>query len=206
LFSPINTYNSQLAYLSNVTHASESFDFTIRVLMCVDTFSQKVAFDAFVSRAPVQLVQSYFECRSTLKKAFITGVGNAYSNAALCSNVGIAVLGILIVWYVNRQKSIKRNGQIANKLLTTKMKEYVNEKESEKNLTDLKQSIETMNASMSKVVKDVRVLKKRAVRPHCLRRLWRSQWRKARPPLQHTLRLRRHQPHAPQPQRAPTVL
>jgi hypothetical protein len=164
LFSPINTYNSQLAYLSNVTHIGDTFNYTIRVMMCADTFSQKVAFDAFVSRAPVQLVQPYFECHSTLKKAFITGVGNAYSNAALCSNVGIAILGILVVWYVNRQKSIKRNGQIANKLLTTKMKEYVNEKESEKNLTDLRQSIETMNASMSKVVKDVRVLKKRAIR------------------------------------------
>jgi hypothetical protein len=164
LFSPVNTYNSQLSYLSNVTHFSQHFNLMLRILMCVDTFSQKVAFDSFVGRSPVQLVQPYFECHFSLQKAFITGVGNAYSNAALCSNVGIAVLGILVVWYVNRQKSIKRNGQIANKLLTTKMKDYVNEKESEKNMTDIRESIESMNTSMNKMAKDMRVLKKRVVR------------------------------------------
>jgi hypothetical protein len=162
LFSPINTYNSQLSYLSNVTHYSDYFNFAIRIMMCVDTFSQKVAFDAYVNKSPVQLVQPYFECHSTLRKAFITGVGNAYSNAALCSTVVIAVLGILVVKYVNRLKSIKRNGQVANKLLTTKMKEYVNEKESEKHLTDLRESIETMNASMRAM--EMRFLKKRAAK------------------------------------------
>jgi hypothetical protein len=163
LFSPMNTYNSQLSYLSNVTYFSE-FNFIARVLMCVDTFSQKVAFDSFVRRSPVRLVQPYLECHSTLRGAFIKGVGTAYSNALLYSNICIFILGILVVWHVNHHKSIRRDGQVAQKLLTTKMKDYVNEKESEKHFTDLRESIESTNTSMNKMANDMRVLKKRVVR------------------------------------------
>jgi hypothetical protein len=60
------------------------------------------------------------------------------------------------VWYVNSHKSIKRGGQVANKLLTTKMKEYVNEKY----LVDLRESIEKMNTSMDNMKNDMLVLKK----------------------------------------------
>jgi hypothetical protein len=164
LFSPVNTYNSQLSYLSNVTHLSKHFNIMLRILMCVDTFSQKVAFDSFVRRSPVRLVQPYFECHSTLPGAFIKGVGTAHSNALLVSNVCIFILGILVVWHVNHHKSIRRDGQVAQKLLTTKMKDYVNEKESEKHFTDLRESIESTNTSMNKMANDMRVLKKRVVR------------------------------------------
>jgi hypothetical protein len=163
LFSPMNIYNSQLPYLSNLTHKSKYVNYTIGVSMCHDTFSQKFAFDSFLDRPPVRLVQPYLQCHSTLRKAFIAAVGNANSNATLCCTVGIAILGILVVWYVNHHKSIKRDGQVADKLITTKMKGYVTEKSSEKKYTDLVMTIETMNTSMNKMVEAMRVLKKRVV-------------------------------------------
>jgi hypothetical protein len=163
LFSPMNIYNSQLSSLSTETHYSKYVKYNISVSMCHDTFSQKIAFDSFLVRPPVQLVQPYLQCHSTLQKAFIAAVGNANSNATLCCTIVIAILGILVVRYINHHKSIKRDGQVADKLITTKMKGYVTEKSSEKKFTDLVETIETMNTSMNKMVKDMRVLKKRVV-------------------------------------------
>ena len=106
----------QLADFSNQSFYDPNYNITKgqkhKLTMCADTISQTKAMSILGRYPPVQLIQTYFECRPLLQTAVVTSVGNAVGAANLAISVGTIVVGFLLVfgtnvWLTAKQRSDK---------------------------------------------------------------------------------------------------
>lgn len=101
----LNKYHVQLADFSNQSFYDPNYNITKgqkhKLTMCADTISQTKAMSILGRYPPVQLIQTYFECRPLLQTAVVTSVGNAVGAANLAISVGTIVVGFLLVFGTN---------------------------------------------------------------------------------------------------------
>jgi hypothetical protein len=104
--TPFNRFDLSLAQLNSnaslvVLDGVGENKRTVPSIMCVDTFSQPQALARLSQAPPIKLVQSYFECTSTLSAAFMASVGNAAATSTLYVGIGWAIFGVIFVFYLN---------------------------------------------------------------------------------------------------------
>lgn len=78
VFQAANPFNLQLGALTNLTYLTKELQnrtLTLPKQMCTDSLSQHLAMTSFSVTPPVNLTQSYFECRSNLKPALLASIG-----------------------------------------------------------------------------------------------------------------------------------
>lgn len=85
--------NSSLVYNSG-TPKNPIF---LPVSMCVDTFSQPQALARLSRAPPVKLIQSYYECASSLNAALMSSIGNSFAAARLYVGLSWAGFGVIFV-------------------------------------------------------------------------------------------------------------
>lgn len=110
---PMNQYDVSIDQLNTTTgvlldaFVQPNMNFTLQ--MCVDTFSQPRALSLLAQQPPVQLVQTYFECRQTPMAAFTASIGNAAATSTLYVSVGWLLFGLL---YVGILRATRRDGAL----------------------------------------------------------------------------------------------
>jgi len=110
---PINRFDLSLNQLSpNSSIRYKSRFGLLPVQMCVDTFSQPQAMARLSQAPPVKLVQSYYECTTTLSAALMASIGNAAATSTLYVGIGWTVFGALFILYLKLRAQRTHSGAI----------------------------------------------------------------------------------------------
>ena len=79
-YQGINDYKLGFGWLTDATYASDysndpSKPQLLPRTMCVDSLSQQAAMTAFASKAPIPLIEGYFQCHLKLRPAVLASIG-----------------------------------------------------------------------------------------------------------------------------------
>jgi hypothetical protein len=99
---PMNRFDLNLGDLSPngslvYNSGSAKAPIWLPVSMCVDTFSQPQALARLSRAPPVKLIQSYYECTSSLSAALLSSIGNSAASARLYVGLSWAGFGVVFV-------------------------------------------------------------------------------------------------------------
>ena len=88
---PDNVFSLSAVQLNRMSRMNMSFNY----IMCRDTLSQPEAFERLARTPPIELINSYYACRKTVRSAILSSVGSSSAAANLYMFIAWVLLGML---------------------------------------------------------------------------------------------------------------
>ena len=98
--SLLNGYNVQLGHFSTVGASSLAPQ-----VSCKGSIFQEKAFQGMLLSPPVPLIQSYFECQSTINSLAIGIFGSTNGTAKLLADIVLSIFMVILVYWMNKDKT-----------------------------------------------------------------------------------------------------